>query len=137
MHRGGDFVLFPVMPLNGVVSFTATMTKGHRIQWVVDYRDKNNYVLFQLDDKSFQRRLVRGGKASTDTNVPHDPSNFYTIQIDISPHSLVHSLVVESAVKPLDKLEDGDQDLTAGSFGFYLPGKDEMGLANFKYSPRK
>ncbi|HLJ50719.1 MAG TPA: serine/threonine-protein kinase [Bryobacteraceae bacterium] len=156
VHRGGDFVLFPVMPLNGTLSFSATMhaggalgsivkggglpgmKRGRKLQWVVDYRDKNNYLLFQIDDKSFVRKIVRGGKVVSETNVPHEPtSNLYTLQIAISPHNLTHSLTIGSEQKVLDKWDDDQQDLSSGSFGVYLPGHDEVGLANFKYSPRK
>ncbi len=51
IRKGGDFVLYRVVPASGTFIFSAMLTKGHLLQWVLNYSDPKNYVLFQIDDE--------------------------------------------------------------------------------------
>ena len=39
VRKGGDYVLYGVTPTSGTFIFSAMLTKGHRLQWVVNYTD--------------------------------------------------------------------------------------------------
>ena len=51
IRKGGNFVLYGAVPASGTFVFSAMLTKGHLLQWVLNYTDPKNYVLFQMDDQ--------------------------------------------------------------------------------------
>src|SRR5207245_1494696 len=59
IRKGGDFVLYGVVPASGTFVFSAMLTKGHLLQWVLNYSDPKNYVLFQMDDDNFYSTDIR------------------------------------------------------------------------------
>ena len=63
--------LYGVTPTSGTFVFSAMLTKGHRLQWVVNYTDPNNYDLFQIDDNNFYRTDIRNGQKTNDAKIPH------------------------------------------------------------------
>ncbi|MGD0215184.1 MAG: protein kinase, partial [Terriglobales bacterium] len=62
IHKGGDFVMYTVSPTSGTFLFSAMLAKGHRLQWVLNCIDANNYVLFQIDENNFYRTVVHNGQ---------------------------------------------------------------------------
>ncbi len=138
VHKGGDFTLYPVTPVRGAVSFTALRRKGHKVQWVLDYKDKGNYLLFQIDEKGFSKKRIENGKPSVEASMAHAiAQDMFTIQIEVTPDAVVHSLYADGGWKQLDRWTDPSPSFTAGSFGFCIPGRDEIGLSNFKFVQRK
>ncbi|HLJ50718.1 MAG TPA: serine/threonine-protein kinase [Bryobacteraceae bacterium] len=138
VHKGGDFVLYPAMPVRGSVTFTALRRKGRKVQWVLDYRDSGHYVLFQIDEKGFTRKKIDNGKSTLEATIAHAiAQDMFTIQIEVTPDSVVHSLYAEGGWRALDRWSDPSLDFTTGSFGFFIPGRDEIGLSNFKFLQRK
>ncbi len=105
----------------------------HAIQWRAAYVDDKNYVQFSLDNKSFDTRIVANGKGTSKPKFQIDSVEepFY-VQVEITPDSIVH------------RLKEGDQwveigrlakpGANNGKFGFYVPGKDELAISNFKYN---
>ncbi len=71
IRKGGDFVLYGVVPASGTFVFSAMPAKGHLLQWVLNYTDPKNYVLFQMDDNNFYRTVIRNGKKTDEIIVPH------------------------------------------------------------------
>ncbi len=65
IRRGGDFVLYGDVPASGTFIFSAMPAKGHLLQWVLNYSDPKNYVLFQMDESSFYRTVIRNGEKRT------------------------------------------------------------------------
>ena len=65
VHKGGDFVLYGVSPTSGTFAFSVMLQKGHRLQWVVNYIDPNNYLLFQMDENNFYRTVMHNGQSRT------------------------------------------------------------------------
>ncbi len=136
-REGGGFSLFGPRPLRGTVVFTATRQKGKELRWVVDFRDEQNYLLFSLDDKQFRATQVRGGKESELKKTPHKIANttYFTVSIEVTPNYVIHRVFEKNQWRMLDSLEEKNTDLTAGRFGFYLPGSDAIGVRNFRFSP--
>jgi hypothetical protein len=136
IHRGGEFVLAPVKFGPGVVAFSAILVKGKRIEWVLDFHDAKNYALFQIDDKNFNRMDVLGGKKSDPAKIPHgiDRKGYVTINIVFNSNSVSHSILRDQRWQLLDKWQR--PGLTRpGSFGFHIPGKDELAISKFHFTP--
>ena len=133
VRKGGDYVLYGVSPTSGTFVFSAMLTKGHRLQWVVNYTDPSNYDLFQIDDNNFYRTDIRNGQKTNEAKIPHkgEKKAFRTIQIHVSPTEVVHQIKQGDAWLVLDRWTQPGTNLSSGKFGFYLPGGDQVSLANF------
>ena len=135
IRKGGDFVLYGVVPTSGTFVFSAMLTKGHLLQWVLNYRDPKNYVLFQLDDNTFYRTVIRNGEKTDEIKVPDkgEKKSFRTLQIRVSPSELVHQIKHGDSVTVLDRWRQPGTNLNLGKFGFYIPGNDEVALSSFAH----
>ena len=91
IRKGGDFVLYRVVPASGTFIFSAMLTKGHLLQWVLNYSDPKNYILFQIDENNFYRTVIRNGQKMDEITVPDkgDKKSFRTFGIRVSPTVLV------------------------------------------------
>jgi hypothetical protein len=135
VRKGGDYVLYGISPTSGTFIFSAMLTKGHRLQWVVNYTDPNNYDLFQIDDNNFYRTDVRNGQKSNDAKIPtkSEKKTYRTLQIHVSPTEIVHQIRQGDTWVVLDRWTLPGTNLSAGRFGFYLPGGDQISLTNFSH----
>jgi hypothetical protein len=133
VHKGGDFVMYSVAPTSGTFVFSAMLIKGHRLQWVLNCTDVNNYVLFQMDDNNFYRTVIRNGQKGDETKIPHkgDKKSFRTIQIRVGPNEIVHQIRQGESWVALDRWTQPGSNLTLGKFGFYIPGNDQVALSTF------
>jgi PEGA domain-containing protein len=135
VHRGGNFVLFRTSPTTGTFSFSALLQKGHRLQWVFRYVDDKNYLLYSMDENFFYRALVRNGQPTETAQYPHktDKKQFRTLQIRVSGNEIVHEIREGNSWVNLDTWSQPGADLSAGKFGFYITGKDQVALSNFRH----
>ena len=131
VHKGGDFVLYSASPTSGTFVFSAMLRKGHRLQWVVNYIDAQNYILFQMDENNFYRSVLRNGQKTDEAKFPfkNDKKSFHTLQIHISPTEIDHQIRSGDSWATLDKWSG--TNLSGGKFGFYIPGGDQVGLSSF------
>jgi serine/threonine protein kinase len=131
VHKGGDFVLYSASPTSGTFVFSAMLRKGHRLQWVVNYVDAQNYILFQMDDNNFYRSVLHNGQKTDEAKFPfkNEKKSFHTIQIHISPAEIDHQIRSGDSWVALDKWSGAN--LSSGKFGFYIPGGDQVALSNF------
>jgi tetratricopeptide (TPR) repeat protein len=132
-RKGGDFVLYGVAPSAGTFTFSAMPAKGHLLQWVLNYSDPKNYVLFQMDDNNFYRSLIHNGQKTDEIIVPHkaDKKSFRTLQIRVSSTEIVHQIKHGESWIVLDRWTQAGASL--GKFGFYLPGNEQIALINFAH----
>jgi hypothetical protein len=135
VHKGGDFVLYGVSPASGTFAFSVLLQKGHRLQWVANYLDPNNYVLFQMDENSFYRTVMHNGQKSDEFKFPHktEKKSFRSMQIRVTPNEILHQVKEGDAWVILDKWNSPGTNLAAGKFGFYIPGNDQVALASFSH----
>jgi eukaryotic-like serine/threonine-protein kinase len=135
VRKGGDFVTYGLSPTSGTFIFSAMLQKGHRLQWVLNYVDANNYILFQMDENSLYRTVVHNGQKSDEVKIPHktDKKSFRSIQIHVSPAEIVHQVKEGQAWVVLDQWTLSGTNLAAGKFGLYIPGSDQVALANFSH----
>ncbi len=132
-RKGGDFVMYTVSPTSGTFIFSAMLTKGHRLQWMLNCTDVNNYVLFQMDDNNFYRTVVKNGQKGEETKIPHknDKKSFRTFQIRVTPSEIIHQIRQGDNWLALDRFTQPGANMALGRFGFYIPGNDQIALANF------
>jgi hypothetical protein len=135
IRKGGDFVLYGVVPTSGTFAFSAMLTKGHLLQWVINYSDPKNYVLFQMDDNYFYRTVIRNGEKTDEIKVPDkgDKKSFRTLQIRVSPTEIVHQSKHDDSWTVLDRWTQPGVNLSLGKFGFYIPGNDQVALSSFAH----
>jgi hypothetical protein len=110
-------------------------TKGHLLQWVLNYTDPKNYVLFQMDDNNFYRAVIRNGEKTDEVKVPNkgDKKSFCTLQIRVSPTEFIHQIKHGDSWTVLDRWTQPGANLSLGKFGFYLPGNDQVALSSFAH----
>jgi len=135
VHKGGDFVLYGVVPASGTFAFSAMLTKGYFLQWVLNYTDPKNYVLFQMDDNNFYRAVIRNGQKTDEIKVADrgDKKSFRTLHIRVSPTELVHQIKHGDSWTVLDRWTQPGANLSVGKFGFYIPGDDQVALSSFAH----
>jgi hypothetical protein len=133
VHKGGDFVMYSISPTSGTFVFSAMLTKGHRLQWVLNCTNVNNYVLFQMDDNNFYRTVIRNGQKGDETKIPHkgDKKSFRALQIRVGPNEIVHQIRQGDSWVVLDRWTQPGGNLALGKFGFYIPGNDQVALSTF------
>ena len=132
-RKGGDFILYGVVPASGTFVFSAMPTKGHLLQWVLNYTDPKNYVVFQMDDNNFYRTAIRNGEKTDEIKVPDkgDKKSFRTLQIRVSPTEVVHQIKHGDSWTILDRWTQPGANLSQGKFGFYIPGSDQVAISGF------
>jgi hypothetical protein len=135
VHKGGEFVMYTVSPTTGTFVFSAMLTKGHRLQWIVNCTNANNYVLFQMDDNNFYRTVVRDGQKGEETKIPHknDKKSFRTLQVRVEANEIIHQIKQGDGWVALDRYTHAGDNLNLGRFGFYIPGNDQVALASFTH----
>jgi serine/threonine-protein kinase len=133
VRKGGDFVMYDLSPTSGAFVFSAMLNKGHRLQWVLNCIDVNNYILFQMDDNNFYRTVVKNGLRGEEIKIPHknEKKSFRTIHIRVEPNEIVHQIRQGDAWFVLDRWAPAGSDLSLGKFGFYIPGSDQVTISNF------
>jgi hypothetical protein len=133
VRKGGDFVTYGVSPTTGTFVFSAMLTKGHRLQWVLNFTDANNYVLFQMDDNNFYRTVVKNGQKGDETKIANKggKKSFHTLQVRVTSNEILHQIRQGDNWVVLDRWAQPSSNLTLGKFGFYIPGNDQVALSSF------
>lgn len=135
IRKGGDFVLYGVVPTSGTFVFSAMPIKGRLLQWVINYTDSRNYILFQMDDNGFTRTVIRNGAKTDEIKVPDkgDKKTFRTLQIRVSPTEIIHQIKHGNSWSILDRWTQSGANLSQGKFGFYIPGNEQIALSGFAH----
>jgi len=134
-RKGGDFALYGVAPTSGTFMFSAMLTKGHLLQWVLNYTDSKNYVLFQMDDNNFYRSVIHNGNKTNEIIVPHkgEKKSFRTLHVRVTPTEIVHQIKQGNSWIVVDRWTQPGANLSLGKFGFYIPGSDQVALSSFAH----
>ena len=134
-RKGGDFVLYGAVPASGTFAFSAMLTKGRQLQWVLNYTDRKNYVLLQMDENNYYRSVIRNGEKSDEIIVPHkaEKKALRTLRIRVSPTEIVHQFKKGDSWTVLDRWTQPGTNLALGKFGFYIPGNDQVALSSFAH----
>jgi hypothetical protein len=131
--RQGDFVMYNLTPTSGTFVFSAMLTKGKRLEWVLNCMDVNNYILFQMDDNNFYRTVIHNGQKGDEVKIPHknEKKSFRTMLIRVGPNEIVHHIKQGDSWVVLDRFSPPGSNLSQGKFGFHISNNDQVSLANF------
>jgi hypothetical protein len=140
VRTGGEFQFFRITPTSGVFTFTAVLRRGRRLQWILRYTDPANYLLFQADKKTFYRRQVVNGKntelAKKPLGVEQSGNLEVSLQIEVTPSSIVHRLRKGSEWVELDAWQDPGGNFANGKFGLLINGRDQVALSDFSHQTK-
>lgn len=142
VRKGGGAVLYRPTPGGGTFSFAMFLKKGtgifrtSRLQFVVDYRDQKNYVMYQIDPQRINRVEVVDGKRKG-TAVPNKLGDmeFYGLSVDVRQEGVTLRGKQAGGNVVLDSFTRAD-DATDGRFGLLIPGGDEFAIGEFRFTPR-
>jgi hypothetical protein len=137
VHKGGGFVPYKLPP-KGVFTFTVQLLKGGKIRWCLQYLDSKNYLLYEMDRKTFWAEVIQKGQKLERVKAPHNLGNqkSLTIQIEVAPDRLVQKAQVGDQWKVLDTFVEEGRDFTQGKFGFLTQGNDEIAISDFQFLPK-
>ena len=141
VHKSGGFVAYKLPP-KGVFTFTvAPLKTGGRagqIRWFVQFLDGKNYLLYEIDRKTFWADVIEKGKKLERLKTPHNIATQqpFTIQIEVAPDHLSQKVRIGGDWKLLDNFVEAGRDFTKGKFGFLIQGADEIGISDFKFAPK-
>jgi hypothetical protein len=141
VRRGGGFVHYNVPKTSGHYSFKAHskiggFLKHDKLQWYAGYENSDNYVLFSVDGKHATIRETKAGKSREISRIPFATNSGEWVQVDMSVKPDAISARVKTSHSDWSDLGvvSGDgRDFTQDNVGFYLPGNDEVAVANFRF----
>ncbi len=142
VRKGGGFIPYHVPKVPGRYSFQVQarrtgIFKHGKVQWFAGYRDPENYVLFVVDGKRATVRQVEGGRATDVGRIPFDVEPNEWVQVDLTVRANTISARVKtraSGWSDLAPVTSTGSDFTQEKVGFYLPGSDEVAVANFRFA---
>lgn len=142
LRKGGGFVPYHVPHVSGRYSFAGQALKSgflkrRELQWYAGYQDPENYVLYSVDGKHVTVREVRNGESKEIGRIPFDIDSSAWVQVDlvVKPSAInVHVKTPDTPWLEVGTVSSGGRDFTQDKVGFYIPDKDEIAVANFKFT---
>jgi serine/threonine protein kinase len=91
--------------------------RAKRVEWLADYQDEKNYVLYTLDDHQLRRRAYVNGAGGVEAKavLGADSLKIWRIGIDITNERI---LIRNAEGKPLDEYKRPKPEAGLGKFGF-------------------
>ncbi len=142
IRKGGGFVHYGGAKAAGRYSFQAHskiggFLKHEKLQWYAGYENSENFVLFSVDGKHATIRDVRSGRAEEIRRIPFNANSDEWVQVDLTvkPDAITARIKTpSSAWADLGTVTSATRDFTKDQIGFYLPGNDEVAIANFHFT---
>ena len=143
VKRGGGFVPYHMPRVAGRYSFAAQVHKSGgflrrgKFSWYAGFQDTRNYVLFVADGKHVSVHQVIDGKSIELSRVPLEVGSDSWLQVEMSvkPNAITARVKTpDSAWQEVGTVESTGRDFTQNNVGLYVPGNDEVAVANFRFS---
>jgi serine/threonine-protein kinase len=134
-HHGSEVGAYAAPPSRGTFVFSGSIGHGFlinkpKVEWVANYRDANNYLLFSLDRTGLEEFVVVSGKKiANGGKIPIPPLSKYQVMVRIVPGHIMTSLGDGHGWKQLSDWNGLPEDVDAGRFGF----KGPVTLTSFSY----
>ena len=142
VRRGGNFVVYGAPPSPGTYQFAFQLRRGKRAQWVVNYKDPRNHVLYRVEDKEIVRVEVVNGRQKETGKTAHKLANLkeFDVRIVVERNRIRHEFRQGGGWVAVDQMQSPSDDLSAGRFGFLVPGNrlglaDEVAVKDFVFRP--
>lgn len=142
VKRGGGFIPYHMPRVAGHYSFAGQPSRSGllrrgKFSWYAGYQDPQNYVLFVADGKHVSVRQVIDGHQSEVSRVPLnvDPDNWVQVDMTVRPNAITTRVKTpETGWQDVGTVSSNGRDFTQNSVGLYVPGNDEVRVANFRFS---
>jgi len=134
-HHDTDVGVYAAQPSGGKYIFTGQIGHGFlfdkpKVEWVANWRDANNYLLFSLDRTGLELFTVSSGKKMAHgSRIAIPQLSKYQILFQISPGHIVTFLGDGHGWKQLSDWSGLPDNVDAGKFGF----KGPVTLTSFSY----
>jgi len=135
-HRTTGMGLYAAQPSDGRYIFAGTFGHGFlfgkpKVEWVANYHDPNNYLLFSLGRDGLELFTVSSGKKiATGNRIEFPQLSTYQIMFQIFPEYIVTSLGDGHGWKQLSDWSGFPAKIDVGKFGF----KGPVTLTSFSYN---
>ena len=134
-HHGTDIGIYAAQPSSGKYIFAGQIGHGFlfdkpKVEWVANWRDPNNYLLFSMDRSGLELFAINSGKrVANGTRISFPQLSKYQILLQISSGHIVTSLGDGNGWKQLSDWSGLPDNVDAGKFGF----KGPVTLTSFSY----
>jgi eukaryotic-like serine/threonine-protein kinase len=133
IHRG-DVFIGATRSGPALIGFDALLTEGgglvrsHKLVWASSYRDAQNYVRYELNEKNLSVKVI-GGKKENLPAKPVEKSLTYRVLIDWRSDSITVRIGGETAAE----IKGSPGEFSDGKFGFL--GNKDVQIQNFRIEP--
>ena len=142
-RRGGGVALFAAQTGPGTFRFTVNrpaggilrIGKGNPIEWVCNWLDQSNYVVFRFTDDALETWQASGSPERRVSQHRHrlGDKTEYTVEVYVRP-DLIRSLITDKGVEKLSASHFG-QNLGKGRFGFRTNEGAVLKIKDFLFTP--
>jgi serine/threonine-protein kinase len=135
IHNSTDFGLYAAHSGSGKYLFAGPIGRGFllgkpKVEWVANYHDSNNYLLFSLERNGLALFTVRNGKKMANgSRITFPPLSKYQVMLQISPGHITTSMGNGHGWKQLSDWSGLPENVDEGKFGF----KGSVTLTSFSY----
>jgi hypothetical protein len=136
VRQGGGLLLIPKVTGPGSIVFIAEVQKGKRLEWVMNYENEKNQILYQIDGESLTRTVYQNGaKTATKAPLQLKREDWFKVGLKITDDAIeVYAAPAHAKYQPLDRVT-GNR-LAAGQFGFLVPAHDQIALSEFEFAAK-
>jgi serine/threonine protein kinase len=126
-HDSSDFGLYTAQPSHGKFVFGGPIGHGFligkpKVEWVADYRDPGNYLLFSLEYNGLEIFTVSGGKKSAHgSRISFPQISRYQIMQQIEPGRIITWVGNGQGWRQISDWNGLPENADAGKFGFKGP----------------
>ncbi len=134
-HHSTDIGIYAAQPSRGKYIFAGQIGHGFlfdkpKVEWVANWRDPNDYLLFSLDRTGLELFTVNSGKrVSYGTRIPLPQLSKYQVLFQINPGHIITSVGDGHGWNQLSDWGGLPDNADAGKFGF----KGPVTLTSFSY----
>jgi serine/threonine-protein kinase len=135
-HHSTDIGLYAAQQGRGRYIFTGSIGHGFllskpKVEWVANYQDPNDYLLYSLDRSGLELFTIKSGKRIPNgSRIAISPLTKYQVMIQISPGHIATSLGDGHGWKQLSDWTGLAENMDRGKFGF----KGPVTLTSFSYT---
>ncbi len=136
VRKGSGVSLAPPASGAGTYTFTARAAKGHRIDWVINFKDDRNYVSCGLDGDHFQcTQFINGSKQAGDKqNVQFQKEAPVSVSVNVNGTTISQTVSQNGHQIVSDQMSGGS--FLEGRFGFRVQGRDQLAVSAFHFAPK-
>ena len=132
VNEGNGIMLAPVRASGQSVIFNAHVRPGKPVRWVTQFRDANNYTLYELGGGGLSRSDLVRGKRILRNRAPLAGGATESVRVRMIQQAGALRTSVFAGGQWVD-LDSADSANGTGRFGFYLVARDWLAVSEFRY----